>query len=185
VADCFNGFREAKDCAGLDLAHLQVGLPSLAPDLTDDPVMQGRLIFIITFAEDVTPAEEFGLCLYFDIDRAGNTGLDQADMPGLDLLICGDMPQGSFWTKDWSTGNYDAEAIRDESRVAARVRGRVVAIAVQPALLADAPGAAPDSFLLYVGTARSITALDYFNGGLPLHVPQAYTIPDAVVTQVR
>ena len=36
-----------------------------------------------------------------------------------------------------------------------------------------------------VGTARSINALDYFNGGGPLHVPEAVVVTDEVVEQVQ
>jgi len=39
--------------------------------------------------------------------------------------------------------------------------------------------------VLYVGTARSINALDYFNGDGPLHVPEAVVVTDQVVEQVQ
>ena len=42
-----------------------------------------------------------------------------------------------------------------------------------------------DGFVLYVGTARSINALDYFNGDGPLHVPEAVVVTDEVVAQAQ
>lgn len=69
--------------------------------------------------------------------------------------------------------------------VASFMEGNQLVVAVHPSLLAVSPGAAADGFVLYVGTARSINSLDYFNGQGPLHVPEAVVVTDEVVTQVQ
>jgi hypothetical protein len=187
AGDCFNGFGEPDNCAGLDLVGVKVGLPGLAPAVADDAAVQGRLVFVVTFADDVTAADEFGLYLYLDLDQDVATGLDMSSgsiaLPGIDRLVGATLPQGDTWTQYVAEGGHDAEIVKDEGQVTTRVVGDEVVVAVQPSLLTDASGEAPDALTLYIGTARSIRALDYFNGDQPIEVPQALTVPEAVAAQ--
>lgn len=167
--DCFSGFREPTPCAGLDLVALEIVAADEAA---------GRRVFLrVTFAEDLAQAAEFGLCLYFDLDRDGATGLSMTDMPGLERLICATLPEGDAWTQHVADGGYDAAIERDPAQVEARLTGSTVVLAVDPALL----GGSAQGFRLYVGSARSITQLDYFNGGGPLHVPLPLDVPADVL----
>ena len=183
ASDCFSGFREPTDCAGLDLRGIRVGLADVAPALAGDAALQGRVVFAVTFETDLSQAEAFGLCLYLDLDQDSSTGLGMTDMPGLDRLICATLPAGDAWTQHVVLGGYEAEIVRDPARLTARVAGDLAILAVDPSLLADGPGAAPDGFGLYVASARSITQLDCINGVLPLHVPLLLGVPDEVIAQ--
>lgn len=186
AADCFNGFREPiEDCAGLDLIGLVVGSADSAPDFAYGPLMEGRLAFVVTFADDLAQAEEFGICFHMNLDGDDGTGYDDIDMPGLERVICAFPPdRGPAWYERGALG-YDADPIRDEAMVASFMEGNQLVVAVHPSLLAVSPGAAADGLVLYVGTARSINSLDYFNGQGPLHVPEAVVVTDEVVTQVQ
>jgi hypothetical protein len=68
-------------------------------------------------------------------------------------------------------------ALLDEHTLAARRDGPV---GIGRTLVGTAAGGTPDAFTLYVGTARSIDALDYFNGDQGIQVPLAMTVPEEV-----
>lgn len=186
AADCFNGFREPiQDCVGLDLTGLVVASAGGAPEFASGPLMEGRLAFVVTFADDLAQVEEFGICFHMNLDGDDGTGYDDIDMPGLERVICAFPPDGApAWYERGALG-YDADPIRDEAILASFMEGSQLVVAVDPSLLVDSPGAAADGFVLYVGTARSINSLDYFNGQGPLHVPEAVVVTDEVVAQVR
>lgn len=186
AADCFNGFKEPiEDCAGLDLIALVVGPALSAPDFAVGAVTEDRIAMTVTFADDLAQVEEFGICFHMNLDGDDATGYDDIDMPGLERVICAGPPGGFVaWYERGALG-YDADPIEDQAMVAYFVEGNQLVVAVHPSLLAIDPGAAQDGFVLYVGTARSINALDYFNGEGPLHVPEAMVVTDEVVAQVQ
>jgi hypothetical protein len=184
--DCFDGFRSPDECAGLDMTGLHVGPASLWPELAGDPATQGRLVFLIDFATDPGTAVEFGAYLYLDLDEDPGTGLDMTDLPGIDRLIGATLPNRDTWNQYMAVGGYDAEIVRDESLATVWVMGNSVAFVVDPSLLSDSPdGSPPDAFTLYICSARSIEALDYFNGDQDLHIPQPIIVPADVVAQVQ
>ncbi|MGH2607007.1 MAG: hypothetical protein ACRDG5_10490 [Anaerolineales bacterium] len=185
AADCFNGFKEPiEDCAGLDLIALVVGPAASAPAFAVAAATEDRIALTVTFADDLAQVEEFGICFHMNLDGDDATGYDDIDMPGLERVICAGPPEGFVaWYERGALG-YDADPVEDQAMVTYFVEGNRLVVAVHPSLLTVDPGAAPDGFVLYVGTARSINALDYFNGEGPLHVPVALVVPDDVVSQV-
>jgi hypothetical protein len=201
-SDCFNGVGEPVHCAGLDLVGEEAGL---LESVADDPNLPTG--FVVEFADPPQAAEEFTLYHYLDLDQDAATGLDLSSgaiaLPGIDRLVGITLPSGESWTQAVGKGGYDAEIIKDEAQVSARVVGnRVVVllarvlltdasaaadgaplpsgsvVAVGRALHGDAAGALPDAFTLYVGTARGIAALDYFNGDQDFQIPLAMTVAE-------
>lgn len=185
AGDCFDGFAAATECAGVDLVGLLVAPASAVPEAAGEASSEGRLVFAFDFAEDLAAAEEFGIFLYFDLDRDASTGVGRFDIPGAERLIGGSPPTTDTWTQDLTAGDYDAEIVRDDALVTLHVQGSRLLFLVAPSLLADAPEAEPDGFLLYVITARSITNEDSINGEELIHIPTALDVPDEVVAQTR
>jgi len=185
AGDCFDGFRAATECAGVDLVGLLVAPAGVVPEAAGEVSSEGRLVFAFDFAEDLAAVEEFGIFLYFDLDRDPSTGVHRTDLPGVERLIGGSPPTTDTWTQDLTAGDYDAEIVRDDALVTLRVQGSRLLFLVAPSLLADAPEADPDGFRLYVITARSITNEDSLNGEELIHTPAALDVPDEVVTQPR
>ncbi len=204
-SDCFNGFGEPDACAGLDLLGVEVGLQEPVLDVPNDPKLP--VVFVVTFADSPATEEEFGLYLYVDLDQNTATGLDMSSgpiaLPGIDRIVGATLPDGESWTQLVAKGGYDAEIIKDGTLVSARIDGDRVVLLVGRGLLDDhalaaggqspsddslmdvghglrprAAGGAPDAFTLYIGTARSIDALDYFNGGQDIQVALAMTVPE-------
>jgi len=206
-SDCFNGSGGPVACAGLDLLGVEAGLlikslPELA-DLPDFPIG-----FVVTFVDPPQVTEEFTLYLYLDLDENAVTGLDMSfgasALPGIDRLIGVTLPSGESWTQAVAKGGYDAEIIRDEAQVSARVVGDRVIVLVFPKLLEDGfvaegeqtppplgslitvgysfqlpvGGRVVSPFTLYVGTTRSIDALDLFNGNQGIHAPLSMTVSE-------
>lgn len=187
IDDCFRGTGGAGDCDGLDMTNiaaghlLDLGLVELAPP--------GRWIgFLVTFNDDLTGTEPFGLCLHLNLDRDPATGLDETGVPGIERGVCAEVPTGSVVTMDWSGGDFGAERESDSSLVGAYVGPELnpnqVAVWLNADLLRDPGGADPDGFLLYVGSARSITSLDYMNADLAIDQPYGIEVPDEVVAQL-
>jgi len=56
-----------------------------------------------------------------------------------------------------------------------------VGVWADPSLFVDPGGEQPDGFSLAIGSARSITQLDYFNGDLPIDMPRLIVVGDEVV----
>lgn len=184
AADCFNGFREPiADCAGLDLIALVVGPAASAPDFAAAAVTEGRLAMTVTLAGDLAQVAEFGICFHMNLDGDDATGYDDVDMPGLERVVCAGPPSSYVAYYERGALGYEADPIEDRALADYFVEGDQLVLAVHPSLLA-APGAAADGFVLYVGTARSINELDYFNGEGPLHVPERIVVPDDVLAQV-
>jgi len=216
-SDCFNGSGEPGECAGLDLVGVEAGLLGSVPEVADDPNIPTALLgaarsgytgFVVNFADPRQAGEEFGLYLYLDLDQDATTGLDMSSgavaLPGIDRFIGVTLPSSDSWTQAVAKGGYDAEIIRDEAQVFARVVGDRVFVLVARALLDDrsvaawkqpppalvsvvpviyalrlyAAGALVDAFTLYVGSARSTAALDYFNGDQDFMIPLAMTVPE-------
>jgi hypothetical protein len=204
-SDCFNGSGEPVACAGLDLLGVEAGLLLRSlPELADPP--EFPIGFIVTFVDPPPVTEEFTLYLYLDIDQNAGTGLNMSSsvsaLPGIDRLIGVALPSGESWTQTVARGGYDAEIIRDEAQVSARIVGNKVIVFVFPNLLEERsltvrdqspllPGSliAPGNslqvpvggrvvspFTLYAGTTRSIDTLDFFNGDQGIHAPLAMTV---------
>lgn len=192
--DCFSGLtRNAADCAGLDLVGLSIGLPGGLPAFGDESIMTGRLVFVLTLAEDLAQVETFGLCLWMDLDRNPATGKDLSGnwggIPGIDRGVCVEVPEGRtyfyYYHADWEIGVDRDEPLYDDSLAAAVVAGKQVGLGIHPALLATSDDAAPQGFVLFVGTARSIEALDHFNDQGSLTQAQSIEVPDEVVSGAR
>jgi hypothetical protein len=218
-SDCFNASGEPVGCAGLDLLGVEAGLLTSVPAVVDEPSLPTELLgavgytgFVVTFADPPQAAEEFVLYLYLDLDEDAVTGFDMSSgaraLPGIDRLIGVALPSGESWTQIVAKGGYDAEIIRDEAQVSARVVGEKVIVFVLRKLLDDrtvaAGGNTPPSvgslvtvgylprshaggmlvspFSLYVGTTRSIETLDFFNGDQAIHAPLAMTVPEEAQT---
>jgi len=201
-SDCFNDSREPVACAAIDLLGIEAGLLTLVPEVADIPNLPTG--FVINFAAQPQTVGEFILYLYLDLNQDPTTGLDMSSsesaLPGIDRLIGVNLPSGESWTQAVAKGGYDAEMIRDETQVSARVVGERVIVLVARTLLEDRSvaageqtplalgsvvtvgytlgGALPDAFTLYVGTAHSIDALDYFNSDQDIHIPLAMTVPE-------
>jgi hypothetical protein len=202
-SDCFNGAGESVACTPLDLLSLEAGLLTSVSEVVDVPNLPTG--FVVTFAEPPqSAAEEFILYLYLDLDQDPATGLDISSgasaLSGIDRLIGVALPSGESWTQAVAKGGYNAEIIKDEAQVSARMVGNMGIVLVFRGLLEDksvrageqipqalgsaAPvgyalgGALPDAFTLYVGTARSMSALDFFNGEQDIHAPLAMTVPE-------
>lgn len=200
TGDCFNGFGEPDGCAGLDLVRVQVGLEEPLLARPNDPRLP--VAFVIGLADPLDATDEFGLYLYLDLDQDTGAGLDMSSgpvaLPGIDRLIGVTLPQGDAWTQAVGNGGYDAEIVRDD-RVSATVEGRTVVLLSGRGLLDEnAPltatgrrgwalrlpalaGGAPNDFTLYLGAARSIQALDYFNVPPQIQVPLGLTVPTQVL----
>jgi hypothetical protein len=204
-SDCFNASGGSLACAAIDLLGVEAGLLTLVPEVVDIPNLPTG--FVVTFAAQPPTGEEFILYLYLDLDQDPTTGLDMSSgesaLPGIDRLIGVILPSGESWTQVVAKGGYDAETIRDEAQVSARVVGERVIVLVARALLEDKSvaageqiplarssimtvgyalgGALPDAFTLYVATAHSIDTLDYFNGDQEIHIPLAMTVPEAAL----
>ena len=208
-SDCFNGISVLDTCAGLDLLGVRVGLQELVLDTPNDDKLP--VVFVVAFTDLPEGAEEFTIYLYLDLDQNPSTGLDMSAgasrLPGIDRLIGVNLPSGEPWMQVVAKGGYEAEIIKDE-RISARVVGNRVVVVVGRAILderalvgageqippavglvvpvghalgVNAGGGAPDDFTLYIGTARSSDALDYFNGDQDIHVPLAMTVPMKVM----
>jgi hypothetical protein len=173
--DCWNGFLEPTECAGVDMTNLIVG--------RTDAAAPGRLVFEIEFAEDLMATEEFGVFLYFDLDQHPATGVQRTGLPGVERLIGASPPTSDTWTQDLTAGDYDAEIVRDDALVTTRIEDGRLMFVVDPALLADSGGGAPDGFIFYAITARGIQNEDAYNAEEDLHVTAPMTVPDEVVTQ--
>jgi hypothetical protein len=191
-SDCFNGSGEPVACAGLDLLGVEAGLLLRSlPDLIDLP--EFPIGFVVTFADPPPVTEEFTLYLYLDIDQNAGTGLNMSfgvsALPGIDRLIGVALPSGESWTQTVARGGYDAEIIRDEAQVSARVIGNRVIVFVFPNLLEERSltvrdqsppvlvgGRVVSPFSLYVGTSRSVNTLDFFNGEQDIHRPLEMTV---------
>jgi hypothetical protein len=189
------------------LLGVDVGLQEAVLDIANEPGLP--VVFVVSFADSPAMAEEFGLYLYLDLDQNPATGLDMSSgpvaLPGIDRLIGATLPDGDTWTQLVAKGGYDAEILRDATKVSARVEVDQVIVVVGRALLdehasltaepsaptdgvaaigralaGDSGGGTPDAFTLYIGTARSIDALDYFNGDQGIQVPLAMTVPQDI-----
>lgn len=209
-SDCFNGSGEPVACAGLDLLGVEAGLLLSVPEVANEPNLP--IGFLVTFADPPQAAAEFVLYIYLDLDQDTTTGLDMSSgasaLPGIDRLIGVTLPSGESWTQAVAQGGYDAEIIKNEAQVSARVVGDRVIVLVFPKLLEDRSVAAGEQtppapgplitvgyspqlhvggrvvspFTLYVGTTRSIDALDFFNGDQDIRVPLAMTVPQEAQT---
>jgi hypothetical protein len=191
-SDCFNASGEPIACAGLDLLGVEGGLLLRSlPDLTDLP--EFPIGFIVTFVDPPLVTEEFTLYLYLDIDQNAGTGLNMSSsvsvLPGIDRLIGVTLPSGESWTQTVARGGYEAPIIRDEAQVSVRVVGNRVILFVSANLLEERSltvrdqspqvhvgGRVVSPFSLYVGTSRSIDALDFLNGEHNIHWPLEMTV---------
>jgi hypothetical protein len=209
-SDCYNASGEPVACTGLDLVGVEAGLLLSVPEVANEPNLPTG--FVVTFADPPQAAAEFVLYIYLDLDQDATTGLDMSSgasaLPGIDRLIGVTLPSGESWTQAVAKGGYDAEIIKDEAQVSARVVGDRVIVLVFPKLLEDRSVAAGEQtppalgslitvgyslqlhvggrvvspFTLYVGTTRSIDALDFFNGDQDIRVPLAMTVPQKAQT---
>jgi hypothetical protein len=205
-SDCFNTSGEPVACAGLDLLGVEAGLLLSVPEVAHEPNFPTG--FVVTFADPTQAAEEFTLFIYLDLDQDPATGLDMSSgasaLPGIDRLIGVTLPSGESWTQAVAKGGYNAEIIRDEAQVSARVVGDRVIVLVFPKLLEEGSvtareetpslitvgyslrvhvgGRVVSPFALYVGSTRSVNALDFFNGDQAIHAPLAMTVPEEAQT---
>jgi hypothetical protein len=192
--DCFDGMdRLLTDCAGVDMTGLFIGQAADLPVFADEPIMAGRLGFVVTFADELASVESFQVCLYLNLDGDPATGDDLSrgfggGIPGVDRGVCVTLPEAKtyfyYFKPDWDYMVDRHEPNYDDALAATVVSGSQVGVGIHPSLLGYATGDTPSGFVLQVGTARSIDSLDQLNDQGSLSQSQPIIVPDEVVTQI-